>query len=327
MSIDENIQKECGCGNVFLEDSLDPTDTWWRKFSRNAIVSVILCGVWSYHVLSARFDVSSLGEVILGYILLPFYIFSSITMPTVDGGMWGESITHLLGMSLKGILNQLNNPYCWVFGVIPILICAYLYSVVLNKLGERITQSTSKGSFVPNKGVFLIIAIVTVIVFSASFVKYHQSYHDSLSYRSSCKYKLRDVNLLLTLYANSHHGTFPLKNGMKGLEELCGNKRSYLCPTFDFNVSECEVKRDSSRESDGFITDYEYRGGLNTKMPPRIPIVWDKVGNHPDCGNVLFLNGDVEEFKGKDWIRNTTLEANLNIIYPKEMSWRLHAMT
>ena len=118
--------------------------------------------------------------------------------------------------------------------------------------------------------------------------------------RISCASNIKQIWLSLKQYADDYSGNFPPANGAAGLEYL--RKYDYLT---NYAVYICPSTRTARGKDIQPLTeenvDYVYIGGFNEKTDPKSPILYDKPGNHQDFGNVLFADGTVNNFKGKDW--------------------------
>lgn len=122
--------------------------------------------------------------------------------------------------------------------------------------------------------------------------------------RILCASCLRSMGLALKQYSMDFGGCFPNLNGAEGFEQLRSNDylndyKMYCCPSTD--------KKLPAGYSGPLLEDYVgfiYRGGLTENDSPDSAVIWDKPDNHKDYGNVLFLNGKVKRFYGKDWMRN-----------------------
>ena len=113
-----------------------------------------------------------------------------------------------------------------------------------------------------------------------------------------CNSNLRQIGLSLRQYAMDCEDLFPTPDGVDGLEVL--REQDYLT---DYGVYCCRNDNNIYCKEDGTLqkdnVSYIYFGGFifhqNEKLKNKtIPVTFDIPGNHNDCTNILFLNGDVE---------------------------------
>lgn len=113
--------------------------------------------------------------------------------------------------------------------------------------------------------------------------------------RISCVSNVKQVMLGLTMYANDHDSRFPADNGAAGLNTLV--KDDYLT---DFACYICPSATDD--KGSGNLTEdtcsYIYLGGTDLakeQAPSKLPVVFDKPGNHRKGVSVGFADGHVEQ--------------------------------
>ena len=148
--------------------------------------------------------------------------------------------------------------------------------------------------------------------------------------RISCISNLKVIGIAMMQYSMDND-YLPDKSGAEGLEQLRCN--GYFSDYSDHRIYVCPTTRNPKVEDSKKLTekdvDYIYKGGFKHKYKnignyynetdySKIPVVWDKPTNHENYGNVLFLDGHVEGFKGKDWmeqagIRKSTTQENKKI--------------
>ena len=108
--------------------------------------------------------------------------------------------------------------------------------------------------------------------------------------RISCMSNLKQIGLALKQYAMDHKDNFPAADNAAGLNELIKNDylrepAIYSCPSGSRPIGQGELQEVNSA--------YIYLGGSMETMNPRIPLAFDKPGNHNGYVNVLFLDGRV----------------------------------
>ena len=267
----------------YIEDKLR------HKFVRNLIVSGVIVSAFCYNIFSARYYFRHVGEIILGFLLFPLYILSSILFLGTSHGPTriANSVRGGVGLTLFIVSN---------------FIMAFLYGQFLAMFQPKSSELSVAGRYYPSKFFIYLFMVWFVLVFSTSFVTFPTKYIDCDMYRFGCKNNLKQIGISLMIYANAYEEHFPPYDGAKGLDILSKNgflKNQYifLCPTVTLN--NYGEKRISNNEF--ILTDYEYYGGLKESDPKDTPIAWDKASNHTDCRNVLFLDGKVKEIKNKEW--------------------------
>ena len=86
-----------------------------------------------------------------------------------------------------------------------------------------------------------------------------------------------------------------MKNLKKGLNlllknNIIKNKHLLICPS----------RKTTINEGSPLLTEaecgYEYRGGLTKESSADTPLMWDKLGNHDNFGNILFVTGYVKGY-------------------------------
>ena len=127
------------------------------------------------------------------------------------------------------------------------------------------------------------------------------------SYRRTALNSVQQIGEALQMYANVFNGKFPEPGGAKGLDLL--RKKGFLtvsqvfiCPsTGHIPASKNEPLTENN-------CDYVYVGGLSAYSGDKVPILWSKPGNHKDYGIILYVNGDVEECTGNNWLSKTKVK-------------------
>ena len=154
-----------------------------------------------------------------------------------------------------------------------------------------------------------LLTLLLLINISSYFIFSHWFYSFQIyircgrrSFRSACASNLKQIGLSLKQYAMDFNDYFPDKDGVEGFKQLraCDyltNNKVYLCP-------KCNSPKGQGMKLSKENCDYIYRGGLkDTRIDAgKIPLAWDKPGNHKDYGNVLFIDGHVKGYSGPDWM-------------------------
>ena len=116
--------------------------------------------------------------------------------------------------------------------------------------------------------------------------------------KASCMSNLKQIGLGIKQYANmmAWEGWYPNTK----LAQLVSTKKltdtkMYKCPS-------------STRSADEF-SDYLYNAGLAESSEADEPVASDMENNHTDAGNVLFVDGHVQQFDSIDSDGNETIAA------------------
>ena len=102
------------------------------------------------------------------------------------------------------------------------------------------------------------------------------------------------------MYANVFEEKFPAESGAKGLNgllkhEFVEKSQVFVCPSTGHAAATQGAPLTEN------TCDYAYAGGLSTSSDGKTPILWSKPGNHKDFGAILYVNGEIKSFSGKDW--------------------------
>jgi prepilin-type processing-associated H-X9-DG protein len=127
----------------------------------------------------------------------------------------------------------------------------------------------------------LAVLVIAVVLYTMALGPV-RSYLDGKR-RSECAENLRKLHLVLTLYANEHHGTFPA--GAASSDEAFAQ----LVPkcTTDTSIFHCPVSE--KKEC------YSYLSGLGKNDTG--PLVIDGQAFHGNSpGNVLYIDGHIDAF-------------------------------
>ena len=161
----------------------------------------------------------------------------------------------------------------------------------------------------------LIVILINLIAvgFSISFTVINTGRRpDESMFRISCTNNLKLIGLALKQYAMYYDDWFPDKSGPLGFEKLRSNDyltehRVYTCPS-------CKIPRvEGNKKLNNKIVSYVYKSGLkdnDNPDPSKTPLVWDRPTNHKNYGNVLFVDGHVKGFKGKNWMEQAGIKKN-----------------
>lgn len=123
-------------------------------------------------------------------------------------------------------------------------------------------------------------------------------------HRKASMYNTKKIGEALMVYANIFEKRFPKENGAKGLDELRKNgivqvSQLFVCP------SSGKLAADPGKPITEETCDFVYVGGYSEVSDGKLPLLWTKPKTHKDYGIILYVNGDIKEFKGSNWLINT----------------------
>ncbi len=152
---------------------------------------------------------------------------------------------------------------------------------------------------------WIILAGIIIVVLGVVLLKGLSNAREDAR-RESCLSNLHGIGFAIMMYAQEYKGYFPFYDNAKGMEMLRSggyleNIYMFPCPSVDRPPI-----ADGSQITEE-VTDYCYKGGLSEKSPVQL-LMWDKPGNHMDFGNVLYSDGAVKGFDGKDWLEKAQKE-------------------
>ena len=228
----------------------------------------------------------------------PFGSLKYITVINLIAALSAISIIFIIDHEIKHTENGNGIIILFFWLALPLLLIGIEY---ITYQGE--CKNISKRKLLTS---LIIINIISYITFSALtiFICSVSSRGYPKSTRISCTSNLFQIGLCLKQYAADHDGYLP----DKGLKQLHSN--DYLT---DIMVYKCPFSKTQKSKLNKESIDYIYRSGLkinNNKQTDysKIPVVWDKLTNHKGYGNVLFLDGHVMWFKGKNWMEQAGIK-------------------
>ncbi|MEW6357371.1 MAG: DUF3352 domain-containing protein [Planctomycetota bacterium] len=130
--------------------------------------------------------------------------------------------------------------------------------------------------------------------------------------RWTCKHRLMEIGAAMQKYAKAHEGNLPepRKQPMQLVEGGFCPKNIFYCPAtggeaatfpdgmgYQFTILNYKV----TKPTDDSVIDPDT--GQLVGMDHRLPIGWDKKGNHPDGRHVLFLDGHAEFLTEEAFLR------------------------
>jgi len=120
--------------------------------------------------------------------------------------------------------------------------------------------------------------------------------------RKICAENVRKIAEALQMYSNVFDGAFPKPDGAAGLDTLIKkgfieDPKVFICP----GIGHVPTKKGAPLTDE--TCDYAYRGGLTDAAKDNPPILWIEPKASPDFGVVLYANGDIKTFSGKNWLK------------------------
>ncbi len=123
-------------------------------------------------------------------------------------------------------------------------------------------------------------------------------------HRKGCFNNIRQISVGLNMYANVFKGKYPEKDGAEGLDML--RARGFLeVPQVFVSPASGRLAAEPGKPVADENCDYVYKGGYSEFSDGGLPILWTKPGVHDDYGIVLYVNGDIKEYVGSNWLHHT----------------------
>lgn len=169
----------------------------------------------------------------------------------------------------------------------------------------------------------IIILVILMLIPALSGVFFGHGGSRRRVRRISCTSNLKQIGLSLKQYAMDYDDFFPPENNAKGLDIL--RETDYLT---DYGVYSCPSST-TKRGTTGPITelncDYIYLGGSKEGEDSNTPLVFDKVKNHSNYINVLFLDGHVKGYSmvTPSSCENVIIFLNVEHRYPAKLFKKL----
>lgn len=126
-------------------------------------------------------------------------------------------------------------------------------------------------------------------------------------YRQVSVYNIKQIGEALQMYANVFEGKFPEPNGAKGLD-LLRSKGFLRLPQIFICPSTGNLPSEPGKPITEKTCDYVYVGGYSEYSKGKLPMLWSKPNNHKEYGIILYVNGEIKEFKGNNWLFNTKVK-------------------
>lgn len=256
------------------------------------------------------------------YIFIPVVIIESLLIKNILKKSFGQSLKFCIIANLISLLAGLLFAFALAFFIVAIfslseglaaIICLLSWVVVPviliwveNAVYKKCWKDISKKKLL--KAV-ITVNVTSYIIFliSANYMKekIHRERWEK-NYRINCSSNLKQIGISLQQYAMDYNGFFPDKE----LDQLRTN--DYLT---DYGLYVCPGSGHYHGDGNQKLTeknlDYIYRSGLKDNDgsdQSKTPLAWDRPTNHEDYGNVLFVNGHVKGFKGKDWMEQAGIK-------------------
>jgi len=244
-------------------------------------------------------------------LLIPIIIIEATLLKILLKKKWYESfkfctIANIIS-TLAGAILIIAEGFAYI--LLPIIFFllfpgACILSIwIENKIYRKYWKDIPKRKLLTAVIIVNIITYVPLLILANDMHKKNRRRRYKKIYRISCSSNLKQIGLSLKQYAMDYNDFFPNKS----LEQLRTN--DYLT---DYGVYNCPSTvtrkgKDSEKLTDE-ILDYVYRKGLKDSDDSETPLAWDKPQNHENYGNVLFIDGHVEGFKGADWMEQAGIK-------------------
>ena len=260
-------------------------------------------------------------------LLIPIIIIESLIMKNYSKRTWWKLFKFCV------IINIIASSAAIFFGalfgrsphVIMVILCWVALLVVIigaeNIIYQKCWQVKHKRKLLL---ALIIINFIAYFIFTASIsLMVSSSVKGEYINRLRCTNNLKQIGIGLIMYADDYKGFLPNKSGYKGFEQLRSNcyrsyDNVYQCPSCNPSpVQPCSVSQAKKQKLTKENVDYIYRSGLKLGDDKKtdyskIPVVWDKPTNHENYGNVLFLDGHVKGFEGKDWMEQAGIKKTVS---------------
>lgn len=150
-----------------------------------------------------------------------------------------------------------------------------------------------------------LLVVIAIIAILAGMLLPALNESRAKARQTSCMSNLRQTGQALVAYANEYKGYFIPESDENAYSLLYREK--FLD---NYNVFICASDADLVRATDpNNLTNanisYVFKGGLTDKDSTDSGISADKLDNHNNFGNVLFLDGHTQGFKGSNWKTST----------------------
>ncbi|NMA19814.1 MAG: DUF3352 domain-containing protein, partial [Lentisphaerae bacterium] len=222
-----------------------------------------------------------------GLISTPEFKFLSQGLPEK-----GIAFVYLNGRTLETILEiiKANTPGCSVdLSVFAKLLPPSDLFVVISKENDGIMHVANSPMDIPQFK-FMPAAIVQVGTLLPSLNKSREN-----ARRISCMSILKSIGLSMKMYAMDHDDKFPAGNNAAGFNELI--KDEYLADPSFFVCPASKTVKCTGKELNEANSSYIYLGGFAEGDSADIPLAFDKLDNHPEMINILYLDGHVAAIK------------------------------
>jgi prepilin-type processing-associated H-X9-DG protein len=259
------------------------------------------------------------GQTKAGFLLLiPVIIVEALLLISILRTKWLETfklcaIANIVS-TIAGaifIILEFTTPFVPVIGILLIVPGTLGLSIWIEyEIYKKPWQQVAKRKLL--KAVIIVNVITYIPLLVLAFHIHDQQYRKRMEKprRIASKSNLKQIGLALKQYAMDYNNFLPDKSAAAGFEQL--RNSDYLN---DYGVYVCPFARHKRGKDDQKLTEdivsYIYKGGYqdsDKKEASKIPIAWDKPTNHENYGNVLFLDGHVEGFKGADWMEQAGIK-------------------
>ncbi|MBN1864433.1 MAG: serine/threonine protein kinase [Victivallales bacterium] len=123
-------------------------------------------------------------------------------------------------------------------------------------------------------------------------------------HKRACMNNIKQISVALQMYANVFQGKYPEKDGAEGLDML--RARGFLeVPQVFVSPASGRLASEPGKPISDDTCDYIYKGGYSEFSEGDLPMLWTKPDVHRDYGIVLYVNGEIKEYSGSNWLFHT----------------------
>lgn len=168
-----------------------------------------------------------------------------------------------------------------LLAAIPAVVCGHIARGKIKRGNAEGNRMASTGLILGYANIIISILLIPVFFFSLYGAMIRAKNKTS---QISDANNLKQIGIALLVYADKYDGCLPPYNNEKGFKILLNSSGKPGFNDFGKYIYQTPGKRLK-----------------NIKVPSRTPVAWDKEGNFENCGNVLYIDGHIENLKGESW--------------------------
>ncbi len=157
----------------------------------------------------------------------------------------------------------------------------------------------------------VVIFVLAILAVLASYLLLKQK--REISGRIGCTSNLIQLGLAIRMYAQENKEEFPYRPGRAGFEML--RSGGYLENCYMYTCRSTKDKIPDGSDLRTSQVSYMYACALNEATSVDSGLARDRDTNHSKYGNVLFVDGHVEEFVGANWTASKNYLGSSNFSY------------